>query len=176
MHRIACFLSAIILSSAFALSTTAHASPAKSSSVEQLFALSEIEQLIQSSLNDLHPQFETESENIIMRLMGTEQLDAQQLIAAQEIAQILFDTTKDVLTKPQVKIKMKDIMQNVYTEEEVQAYIRFLSTAEGRSINRKDMLVANQLQKYFQSIAEDSFQNSQFEQKLEGVLLRLMQP
>lgn len=67
-------------------------------------------------------------------------------------------------------------MQNVYTEEEVQAYIKFLSTPEGQSINRKETEIVNQMQNYFQSLAENSFHTANFEQKLEGVVTRLMQP
>ena len=58
----------------------------------------------------------------------------------------------------------------------VQAYIKFLSTPEGHSINRKETEIVNQMQNYFQSLAENSFHTANFEQKLEGVVTRLMQP
>ena len=165
----------LLLTSVF-ITPTAIATPAKASSVEHLLQLSEVDVVIQSTLAELQPHFEAESESIILRITGSDQLDAQQLIASQEIAQLLFDTTKQIMTQPQVKLKIKDIMQTVYTEEEVQAYIKFLSTPEGQSINRKETEIVNQMQNYFQSLAENSFHTANFEQKLEGVVTRLMQP
>lgn len=167
---------ALVLCSALLVAPMTIAAPAKASSVEQLLQLSELDVVIQSTLAELQPHFEAESESIILRMTGGDQLDAHQLIASQEIAQLLFDTTKQIMTQPQVKLKIKDIMQTVYTEEEVQAYIKFLSTPEGQSINRKETEIVNQMQNYFQSLAENSFHTANFEQKLEDVMTRLMQP
>ena len=167
---------ALVLCSALLVAPMTIAAPAKASSVEHLLQLSEVDVVIQSTLAELHPHFEAESESIILRMTGGDQLDAHQLIASQEIAQLLFDTTKQIMTQPQVKLKIKDIMQNIYTEEEVQAYIEFLSTPEGQSINRKETQIVSEMQSYFEELAENSFHHVRFEQKLEDVMTRLMQP
>ncbi len=165
---------ALFFSSMLLLTPMAIAAPAQNSSVDKLLKLSEIDVFIQDTLQALHPHFEAESENIILSMTGSDQLDAEQLIVSQEIAQLLFDTTEQIMTQPQVKLKIKEMMQTLYTEEEVQAYINFLSTPEGQSINRKETQMANEMQLYFRELAQNSFQNAQFEQKLEDVMTQLM--
>ncbi len=80
---------ALVLCSALLVAPMTIAAPAKASSVEQLLQLSEVDVVIQSTLAELQPHFEAESESIILRMTGGDQLDAHQLIASQEIAQLL---------------------------------------------------------------------------------------
>ncbi len=168
------FATMTLCSSVLLTSQFATAKPATSTSVDELIKLSEIESLFETTLQELNPYFENEAEKIVLSITGSPQLDAQQLLVAQQLAKVLYDSTEQVIKQPAVKIRLKEIMQNIYTEEEVQAYNKFLRTPEGQSINRKSVQAIGQMQVYIESIAAQTFERADFEQKVEKVIAPLL--
>jgi hypothetical protein len=89
------------------------------------------------------PYFQKHSEQVIKDYTGHQTLTEQDQVAAQKLSKIFVNTVEVFLQQA----KPIEIIQNIYTkqlsEEEVQAYIRFLKSPEGQSINKKCRLFCN---------------------------------
>lgn len=164
-----------LILSTFLISPIVMAKPATSASVDELLRLSELEQLLHISLQELNPYFEQESEKLVKEIIGSDHLDTQQLIISQRLTQTLYNTTEELLKQPAVIQKIKEIVKDTYTEEELRAYNAFLKTPEGRSINQKSTKVMSQLQIYMEQLVTDNLKNSDFEEKIVKVIAPLIE-
>jgi hypothetical protein len=73
-----------------------------------------------------------------------------------------------------------EIIQNIYTkqlsEEEVQAYIRFLKSPEGQSINKKMPIILQQTVQQINQATEKLTQDKKFQQQMTQQIADVLKP
>lgn len=126
---------------AFCLTITlqqASASPAKIESVKKLLTLVNIQNVLQNELNEIQPVLDQQAENILKHELNKPKLTTtDEVLAVLEISQILKTIHSQALKTPAMLNGIEQIYAQTFTEEEIQTYIRFLTTNEGRSIQQK---------------------------------------
>ena len=168
----------LIFSAVFMFSTTANAQPIQEQTLNQLLKLSDITQLMKDSNKELQPFFDAQAQEILKANLGVNELDSKQENAAKKISLLLQQTNQNIISDPKFSVMIKDSFKKMYTEEEAQAYIAFLSTPMGQSINKKSSLVMSHVvketQKLTQEIMNDSEKSQQFNQKLVAIVQPLI--
>ena len=176
MHFLNKAFNSILLTTTLAFSSQmAFAAPATEKSVNQLITLSHIDQIFNEGVQNLQPFFKEEATFIIQNVTQTENLNTQQESAAQQLAKTMSDLTAASLKDPKVVVKIRDIVRETYTEEELKAYIKFLSTPEGQSINLKSTKVSIQLQTFMEDLIKNATNNDTFEKQVERILTPLLE-
>ena len=159
-------LKSVLLSLCLISSTPLYASPATDASVNKFIQLNEFSNLLNNSLNELQPYFDNQAEQLIRSISNNKELNANELSISLKLSQKMFDLTKQTMTSPKTIDAIKQVIKNTYTEEEVQAYNKFLSTPEGQSINRKSTKVILGVQTAIEEIAIQTMQSSDFENEV----------
>lgn len=152
-----------------------YASPASDAEINRLIQLSELDTVFAQGLKDLQPYFDHEAEQLVIQLVNSSDLNAKQLAIAQQLSQTMSNATENALKDPKVTEKIKEILKSTYTTKEVAAYIAFLSTPEGQSINRKSSTVSLNIQKFMNEIIEKNNNNKDFDQKIEKIIAPLLE-
>lgn len=152
-----------------------YAAPASDADIDRLVKLSELDSLFEQGLKDLQPYFDQESEQLVIHLANSTDLDAKQLAIAQQLSQAMSNATENALKDPSVIEKIKQTLKSTYSDKEVAAYNAFLSTPEGQSINRKSSTVTLEIQKFMSEIIEKNNQNKDFDQQIEKIIAPLLE-
>lgn len=119
------------------LSFTAFAKPATETSVEKALKLSDISGTLAQSQQEMRPVYQQQAEDTIKQIFKTSSLNAEQQMAANQIADITAPFSNKLISDPKFMQMLKDVYQKTFTEEEVLANIQFLETPIGQSINKK---------------------------------------
>lgn len=133
-------------------STFALAAPANPTSVQQLMQLSHVEQLVQSSVQGMQPFFIEQSTQLVKNYTGHQQLSQKELSAVQQLAHVIQNSTNGMIKQANLGTIVQGIYAKTFTEEEVQAYIKFLSTPEGQSINSKTPILMTEMGQQMNSV------------------------
>ena len=133
-------------------STFAIAAPANPTSVQQLMQLSHVDQLVQNSVQGMQPFFVEQSTKIVKNYTGHTQLSQKDLSAVQQLANVIQSSTNDMIKQANIGTVVQSIYAKTFTEEEVQAYIKFLSTPEGQSINNKTPVLMAEMGQQMNSV------------------------
>lgn len=144
-------------------------------SVDQLINLSKLDQVFKESLISLEPFFNEQSTLIIQNVVQSQDLNAVQQKAAQELSANMLRFTENSLKSPKVKEKIREVIKNTYTEEELKAYNTFLNTPEGQSINLKSAKVSIELQSFMENLVQTSTDTAEFEKVIEKILTPLIE-
>ena len=162
--------------SIFTLST--HAAAAKEQTIEKLMQISDIKGLIKEANQELKPMFDAQAQAILKDALKTPSLNAEQILAAEQISALMSKMSSDILEDPRFYTLLKTSFQNTFTEEEAQANIQFLSTPIGQSINKKSAALMGDVMRQSQALAEQSFQNPEkrdsFMQSIHAILQPLL--
>lgn len=135
------FTSALIGSSLFNIT---YAAPATDASVQQAIELSHVNQMMTESLTNLGKVFDQQAVQMVQKRTGHQTLNLQEQKAAQDIGQIIKDSTSQLIQQANMPSLISQIFKKYYSEEELQVLIKFLSTPEGQSINKKQPLVVQE--------------------------------
>ncbi|MEB3768204.1 DUF2059 domain-containing protein [Acinetobacter sp. MD2] len=160
-----------------AYSSTSFASPVKPASVEQLMQLVQVDKMLKDSTQAMHPVFEQQARDGVQKYTGHQTLTAQDLEAVQKMTALLQDMMSNIFKNLNTEQMIRNIYQQSFTEEEVQAYIRFLKTPEGQSINAKTPVIMQQtMQEMTQAIQKGMLtdaQKVQLQQQVEAIFKTL---
>lgn len=151
------------------------AAPPTDASIEKLINLSKLDQMFNEGLAGLQPFFNEQSNLIIQNVVQSPNLNSGQQKAAQELAATMVSFTEAALKNEKVKDKIRLVIKNTYTEEELKAYNAFLSTPEGQSINLKSTKVSIELQSFMEELIKNSTDTTEFEKIVEGILTPLIE-
>ncbi|ENU21494.1 hypothetical protein F993_03985 [Acinetobacter proteolyticus] len=153
------------------------ASPAQSQSVKELIKLSDLEHVLNTSLDEMQPTLDLEAENILLRVLGKEKLTTtQEHLAVLELSQLLKETSAKVFARPETLQTIEKIYADALSEEEVQAYLRFLKTPEGQSINQKTMQISTNVFQYMNNLSQKTLNDPEQSSKLQQQFLTIIQP
>ena len=171
--------STILKSTFFSLcflgSTSLYATPATDSTINRFIQLSELNSTLNNNINELQPYFDSQAEEIIQSISPNHELDANEITISLKLSQKMFDMTKKTVTSPQAINTVKQVIKNIYTEEEILAYNKFLSTPEGKSINQKSTQAMMEIQKAIEDLATQTMKNSDYEKEIIKIIEPLAQ-
>ncbi len=157
------------------------ATPARTQSVKELIKLSAFENILYTSLDEMQPTLDSDAENILLRVLNKDKLTTtQEQLAVLELSQLLKDTSSKVFARPETLQAIEKIYAETLSEEEVQAYLKFLKTPEGRSINQKTLKISTNVFQYMSHLSQQSLndpeQSSQLKEQFLTIIKPLVQP
>ena len=158
------------------ISTGIFASPAKLSTVKELMQVSQIEYLLRQSLIELGPYYDKQAEQIILNTTGSKVLDSKEKQAALQLSQLLKDSSTQIITHPKTQQVIEDIYLKTYTEEELQASIKFLKTPEGQSITRKNAKMMGELSTYMMRLGQEMFNDDKTRENFQEKMMTIIAP
>lgn len=158
------------------LSSAAFATPAKPSSVEQLVQLAQIHKTVQDSIQAMRPVFQQKSVQTIQTYTGHQTLTTQDLTASQQLTAVLQNMTAESLKNANIDEMIRNIYQQNFTEEEVQAYIRFLNTPEGHSITQKTPMIMSQIGQDVAKLTQKGSFSQQQQEKYKQQIQDILKP
>ena len=166
----------LFLSTSLALTCQlSFASAPQQASIDRLIELSKLDQVFKESLQHLKPFFQQESEGIVGSLVQSDQLNKEQQKVASQLATTMMRFTQDTLNNPLVKQKIREVIKDTYTEEELKAYNAFLSTPEGQSVNLKSSKVSIELQSFMENLIKTATEQEGYEEEIEKIISPLIE-
>ncbi|ENW06852.1 DUF2059 domain-containing protein [Acinetobacter beijerinckii] len=153
------------------------ASPAQTKSVRELIKLSDLENVLSTSLDEMQPTLDLEAENILLRVLGKEKLNTtQEYLAVIELSQLLKDTSSKVYARPETLQAIEKIYTETLTEEEIQAYLKFLRTPEGKSINQKNLKISTHVFQYMNNLSQQTLSDPEQSLQIKEQFLTIIKP
>ncbi|MFC3172196.1 DUF2059 domain-containing protein [Acinetobacter vivianii] len=154
----------------------AFASPAQSKSIKELIKLSDLEHVLNTSLDEMQPTLDLEAENILLRVLGKDELTTtQEHLAVLELSQLLKETSS-MFARPETIQAIEKIYADALSEEEVQAYLKFLKTPEGQSINQKTLQITTHVFQYMNNISQKTLSDPEQSSQLKEQFLTIIKP
>lgn len=170
------YLPVLLLATCSSLNMACFASPATEKSVSKLIQLSEFTTLLDQSSMDMQPYFDQKAEELIKRVTSTEILSIDEQNAALQVSALLSDMHQQMIHNPKFIQMFKDTFQKTYTEEELQAYIAFLSTPMGQTINNKTNKVMSEIYTQSAQISEQSMTTPEYQEAFKTKLMAIIKP
>lgn len=153
------------------------ASPAQIKSVKELIKLSELENVLHTSLDEMQPTLDAEAENILLRILGKQRLTTtEEYLAVIELGQLLKQTSSKMFARPETLQAIEQIYTETLSEEEVQAYLKFLRTPEGKSINQKNLKINTNVFQYMNNLSQKTLADPEQSLQLKEQLLSIIKP
>ena len=153
------------------------ATPAQTQSVKELIKLSEFENILYTSLDEMQPTLDSEAENILLRVLNKDKLTTtQEQLAVLELSQLLKDKSSKMFMRPETLQAIEQIYTVTLSEEEVQAYLKFLRTPEGKSINQKNLTISSNVFQYMNNLNQKTLNDPEQNLKLKEQLLSIIKP
>lgn len=139
----------LMITSGYALAT-----PAKPATVQQLISETKMQQTIEQALQQLKPVVDQQILIEAQTKLGQQTLTTQQLEIVQQMQQLTWQQISQSNNWQNVQQLMLTIYQKHFSEEELQATLRFYRSPEGRSMLEKTPLI-------MQDIVHNIMQNLQ---------------
>ncbi len=153
------------------------ASPAQLKSVKELITLSDLENVLNTSLEEMQPALDKQAENILLNILGKNELTTtQEHLAVLELSQLLKQTSSRVFARPETLQNIEKIYAEALTEEEIQAYLKFLKTPEGKSINKKNLKISTDVFQYMNSLSEQTLNDPEQSAELKEQFFTIIKP
>jgi hypothetical protein len=153
------------------------ASPAQVKSVKELIKLSELENILHTPLDEMQPTLDAEAENILLRILGKQRLTTtEEHLAVIELGQLLKQTSSKMFARPKTLQAIEQIYTETLSEEEVQAYLKFLRTPEGKSINQKNLKINTNVFQYMNNLSQKTLADPEQSLQLKEQLLSIIKP
>ena len=167
---------ALLLSTSVLMSSALMAQPVQEKTLDHLIELSNFTGMIAQSNQNMRPMFDAQAEDILKNNLGVLELSTEQKLVAQKISLLLQKTNEAIISNPKFLHMIRKNFQQTYTEEEAQAYIQFLSTPMGQSINRKSSVMTNNILQETLAISNEILNQPLQMQKFNEQLASLIQP
>lgn len=123
---------AFLIATTICITLNAHAiTPA-----QELISLTDANTL-NRTFDSLIPSYRQRSIQLVQQHTGHAQLTAKDLAVVEKLTQSMLNTSQDYLRRMNVTQSIEGVYATYYTDQEIQAYLRFLKSPEGRSIMSK---------------------------------------
>lgn len=140
----------------FSLSTSVFASAPQEDSIKQAIELSHVSEILTKTIDVTNATFHEQATQRVKRRTGHTELTAQDIEAVDKISKIMSQSLSNMMQTINITQLTENAFRKYYTEEELQVYIKFLSSPEGQSINKKSPLLIQDVMKTF----SDTLQNN----------------
>lgn len=137
------------------VSLSAYATPAKPATVQQLITETKMEQLIEQTLQQMKPIADQQILQEAKNTLGTQQLNAQQLNIVKQMQQLSWEQINLSNNWKSIQDLMVKVYQKHFTEEELQATLKFYQSPEGRSMMQKMPIMMQDVMQNIQSNVGD---------------------
>ncbi|MDV2438342.1 DUF2059 domain-containing protein [Acinetobacter gerneri] len=122
----------------FAFSSMTFATPATDKSVQQFFAVIKYQEQMQTLMQKMTPLFDQQANQFLsVTLKRTVTENTEDQLAIIKISQLFQEIVNKAYQDPAIHSKFEKIYLNNFTEEEIQAFIKFFSSPEGQSYLQK---------------------------------------
>ncbi|MBF7683273.1 DUF2059 domain-containing protein [Acinetobacter sp. B5B] len=128
------FLFTCILSQSIA---TAFATPAQLDTAQKIVQLTQLENEFNTNVSNLQSMYISQATKLVTDYTNHQTLTAADNQAIEKIIQLFNKNTATIAKSVDVKQVGSEIYRQNYTEEELQAYKKFLESPEGLSIIKK---------------------------------------
>lgn len=156
------FLLSLIVSQSI---TAAFASPAQPATAQKIVELTQLENEFNTNIRNLQSMYINQATALVKQQTNHQTLTAADNQAIEKIMQIFNRNTTTISKSVDVKQIGSELYRQSYTEEELQAYKRFLESPEGLSVVKKlPVFTANLNQAIIQKTQVISAQNNMTEQ------------
>ena len=153
------------------------ATPAQTNSVQELIKVSDLENILNNSFDEMQPALDLEAEKIISRILNKEKLTTtQELLAALKLSQLLKETSSKLFARPETLKAIEKIYKDTLSEEEIQAYLKFLKTPEGRSINQKTLQISTSVFQYMNTLSQKNLNDPEQSAELKEQFITIIKP
>lgn len=136
----------LMITSGYALAT-----PAKPATVQQLISETKMQQTIEQALQQLKPVVDQQILIEAQTKLGQQTLTTQQLEIVQQMQQLTWQQISQSNNWQNVQQLMLAIYQKHFSEEELQATLRFYRSPEGRSMLEKTPLIMQDIMQNLQN-------------------------
>ena len=170
------YLPVLLLMTFSGFNMACYASPATEESVTKLIQLSELNTLLDQSAHDMQPYFDQQAEDLIKQVTATKTLNIDAQNAALQVSALLSDLHQQMIHNPKFIQMFKETFKKNYTEEELQAYISFLSTPMGQIINKKTNKVMSEIHTQTAQLSEQSMTTPEYQEAFKTKLMAIIQP
>ncbi len=133
------------------ISLNVYATPANPATVQQLIAETKMEQLIEQTLQQMKPVADQQILQEAKENLGKQQLNAQQLEIVKKMQQLSWQQINLTNNWKNIQKLMVEVYQKHFTEEELQATLKFYQSPEGRSMMEKMPLMMQDVMQNIQS-------------------------
>ncbi|ENV51640.1 putative exported protein [Acinetobacter junii CIP 107470 = MTCC 11364] len=167
----------LLLCLAICTSQDVSATPAQTKSVQELIKASDLEKVLNNSFEEMQPALDLEAERIILGILNKEKLTTnQELLAVLELSQLLKETSSKLFARPETIQAIEKIYKDTLSEEEIQAYLKFLKTPEGKSINQKNLKISTNVFQYMNTLSQKTLSDPEQSIQLKEQFLSIIQP
>lgn len=150
----------LMISSFIFSSSIAVAAAPTEQSVDQLLKIMNMEPILQETLKQIRPQLDQQAYITVKSLVKRDQLNPQEQIIANELADKLYAHTQKSMSWEVIKPIYSQIYKDVFSTEEIQAQIDFYSSSAGQSILKKTPLVAQKTMRITNERLKDTLQST----------------
>lgn len=137
------------------MSITAYATPANPATIQKLIVETKMEQLIEESLLQMKPMVDEQILQEAKKDLGQKQLDAKQLNIVKQLQQLSWQQINVMNNWQNMQKLMVEIYQKHFTEEELQATLKFYQSPEGSSMMKKMPLMMGDMMQKLQANLQD---------------------
>lgn len=159
----------------FAFSSMTFATPATDQSINLFFNNLNLTEMFEVYQNKNTAAYDREADQIIKQYAGHSALTTDEHLLSIKLSLLLQNFSKDFIRSPEIKTELKKIYKEKFTEEEMQAYIKFLAPPEGRSIFYKSIEISGDLSEMGSNIMHKVMQTPEFEKKYSKQVTEIMQ-
>jgi hypothetical protein len=115
----------------------AKATPAKAESIEQMLIETDAKNMIAQMVYAVKPAIEQQTVQAAKEMLQKDQLSANELAIVMQMQEILFEEMAASMSWDTMKTLMIEGYRETFSEEEIQASLKFYRTPEGKSIMQK---------------------------------------
>ena len=156
------------------VSLSAYATPANPATVQKLIVETKMEQMIKESLQQMKPLSDEQILQEAKKKLGQKQLTAKQLGIVKQLQQLSWQQINVINNWQTMQKIMVGIYQKHFSEEELQATLRFYQSPEGRSMTQKMPLMMNDVMHSLQANLQDMTASADVEQEMKQLKKQLL--
>ncbi|WP_171258574.1 DUF2059 domain-containing protein [Acinetobacter boissieri] len=161
----------------FALATSLSTHIYANSPTQELMSLTDASRTLNNTINSMLPIYKQRATQMVEQRTGHNPLTARDLQVVDQLTQSMFATSQDYLKRMNMLQSIEGVYATYYTDQEIQAYLKFLKSPEGRSIMSKNAQVNAAVEQQVAISIANLAKSMSFQQKIsqdtQNILMQL---
>ncbi|GAB3048027.1 DUF2059 domain-containing protein [Acinetobacter apis] len=126
------------------------------------------------TFDSLIPSYRQRSIQLVQQHTGHSQLTAKDLAVVDKLTQSMLSTSQDYLKRMNIMQSIEGVYATYYTDQEIQAYLRFLKSPEGRSIMSKRTQISGAIDQQIAMSITNIAKSASFQQTISQNIQRIL--
>ncbi|MBF7684468.1 DUF2059 domain-containing protein [Acinetobacter sp. B10A] len=105
---------------------------------QELMSITDANRNLNNTVNSMLPIYKQRATQMVQQRTGHTTLNAKDIQVVDQLTQSMFNTSQDYLKRMNMLQSIEGVYATYYTDQEIQAYLKFLKSPEGRSITSKN--------------------------------------